>query len=158
MRIFIKFLIFITVLACIGPFMLKGPDGKALASIDKIHFPVLPLWSDIKNKTSRFFNRDSNQQKLKSGNLQVFKWVDKKGVTHYSDQNNSRYRSELTEIKPLNILPSQQLETPEKPVISDMPIGLTTIPLQSVSKLIDDTKQVKKLMEGRGNQIEKALY
>lgn len=158
MKIFIKLLIFITVLACIGPFMLKGPDGKALLSMDKIQFPELSFWADIKNKSSQFFYGDSDQQKLKTDNLHVYKWIDKKGVTHYSDQSDPQYKAEFTEVKQLNILPSQKMETPEKPATSNIPVGVTTIPLQDISKLIDDTKQVKKLMEGRGNQIEQALH
>jgi hypothetical protein len=149
MKIFIKFLIFITTLACIAPFLLKGPDGKQLLSIDAISFPALPSWTEIKNKSSRFLSWGESQQ-----NRQVYKWVDKKGVTHYSDKNDPRYSSTLTEIKPLNVLSAHK---PEKAEISDGSVGLTTVPLQNIPKLIDDTKQVKKMMEGREQQIEKAL-
>jgi hypothetical protein len=149
MKIFIKLLIFIIILACIAPFLLKGPDGKPLVSADAISLPTLPSWTEIKNKSSRFFNWGGSQQ-----NIQVYKWIDKKGVTHYSDKNDPRYSSTLTEIKPLNVLSTHKMEKAE---ISDGSVGLTTIPLQSRPKLIDDTKQVKKMMEGREQQIEKAL-
>ncbi len=151
MRIFIKCLIFLLVLACVSPFLLKGPDGKALIKIDKLNFPTVPSWAEVK---SNFFDDPLSNQP--SGNLRVYTWKDKQGVTHYSDQNDSQYKAELTEIKQLNIQPSLKQNNPDKPV-SGSSIGLTTIPLQDVSKLIDDTRNVKKLMEGRGRQIEEAL-
>jgi len=152
MKVFIKLLILITLIACIGPFFLKGPDGKALLNIEKIHFPRLPLWTEIKNKSRRFFGWDGIQP-----NLQVYKWVDEKGITHYSDQSDPHYKSKLTEIQPLNIVPTHKSKVPEKPEDSDVSIGLTTIPLQSIPRLINDTKQVKKMMEGREKQIEQVL-
>ena len=149
MKIFIKLLLFIILLACIGPFLLKGPDGKPLLSIDAIRFPAMPSWTEIKTKSGRLFSWGESQQ-----NLQVFKWVDKKGVTHYSDKNDPRYISTRTEIKPLNVL---SIPKRKKTEISDSSIGLTTVPLQNIPKLIDEAKQVKELMEGREQQIEKAL-
>jgi len=150
------------IIACAAPFLLKGPDGKALLSIDKIGFPAMPSFlSDIKSNSQKIISGNDQQQGLKSNDLHVYKWVDKKGVTHYSDQSNSKQPSKLTKIQHITILPAHKSESEpmkEKSAPSDMPISLTTIPLQDIPKLIDDTKEVKRMMEDRDNQIERALY
>jgi len=162
MKIFIKLLILMLIIACAAPFLLKGPDGKALLSIDKIGLPALPSFLvDIKSNSQQIFSGNGQQQTLKSNDLQVYKWVDKKGVTHYSDQSDSKHASQLTKIQHITILPAHKSESEpviEKSASSDMPISLTTIPLQDIPKLIDDTKEVKRMMEDRENQIERALY
>lgn len=155
MKIFIKLLFFIVILACAAPFLLKDPNGRPLLNIDKIPSLALPLLTDIKKKSVPLLTSKIDQKK--PIDLQVYKWVDKNGVTHYSDKNSPDYNSKLAEIKPLNIMPAQKLVVQENPVISDRSVGLTTIPMQDISKLMDDTKQVKEMMENRGSQIDRAL-
>ncbi len=157
MNIFIKFLLLIVILACAAPFFLKDPDGEALLSMDKIDFPSLPSLTDVKSKSSQLIDDTLNVQKLMPEKAQIYTWVDKKGVTHFSDKNDDRFSSKLVKIKPINTLPAHKSEIPEASETSDSPFAVTTIPLQEVSKLIDDTQQVKKLMENRENQIEQAL-
>lgn len=155
MKIFIKLLLFIVILACAAPFLLKDPNGRPLLDMDKIPSLALPSLTDIKKKSAPLLISKVNQKK--PIDLQVYKWVDKNGVTHYSDKNSPHYNSKLAEVKPLNIMPAQKLITQEKPIISNRPVGLTTIPMQDISKLMDDTKHVKEMMENRGSQIDRIL-
>jgi len=154
MKIFIKLLILIVILACGAPFYLKGPDGKALLDIDNFELPVLFL----RNKFEQILDHSRNSEDKKSTGLQVYKWVDKHGVTHYSDKSDISSKAKLAEIKPISILPLQKTRHKETINTSADSVGLTTIPLQQIPKLIDDTKQVKKVMEERNQQIESALY
>lgn len=153
MKIFIKLLILIVILACGAPFFLKGPDGKVLLDIENIKSPVLSIW----NSLEQTFESSINSEHKKSTELEVYKWVDKQGVTHYSDKNDNSSKAKLTEIKAISVLPLQKTRHQETINASDNSVGLTTIPLQNIPKLIDDTKQVKKVMEERNQQIERAL-
>ena len=157
MKIFIKLLLFIVILACAAPFLLKDPNGRPLLDMDKIPSLELPSLTDIKKKSAPLLTSKIDQKQ--PIDLQVYKWIDKNGVTHYSEKNSPHYNSKLAEIKPLNIVPAQELIIQEKPVISNRPVGagLTTIPMQDISKLMDDTKHVKEMMENRGSQIDRAL-
>ncbi len=152
MKLFIKLMIFIVFIACLGPFLLKGPDGESLLSIKNIRLPAVPSWSEFINKGNRMTNKGYQQS------LEVYKWVDKNGVTHYSDKDDSHHHSTRLTIQPINVL-SVSKPKPEATEIK-MPstgIGLTTIPLPEIPKLIEDARQVKKQMEGRDQQIESAL-
>ncbi len=151
MKIFIKFIVLLTVLACIGPFFLKGPDDRSLLSIEKLKLPAFISFVDIRKRFSGLGDKKQN--------VAVYKWVDEKGVTHYSDQNNTRFKGKLTKLRPLS---SISMSSPKVATVPSHNVrmtggGLTTIPLQSIPKLIDDARQVKKVMEGRGEQIERAL-
>ena len=145
MKIFIKLLILIIIVACAAPFFIKGPDGNRLFKMD------------IGTLNHDFFSQNTRHKALKNTDLKVFKWVDNKGVTHYSDQNDPQYNSQLSEIKPISTLSFQKQKKVEQPGKSEFSVGLTTVPLSKIPKLIDDSKQLKKVMEGRGRQIEQAL-
>ncbi len=150
MKIFIKLIVLLTVLACIGPFFLKGPDGRPLLSVEKLKLPDIIAFSDM----HKWFSAMGDKKQ----NVAVYKWVDDKGVTHYSDHNNARFKGKLTELKPLSTVPvpsTKVVSAPPKNV--EISAGLTTIPLKSIPKLIDDTRRVKEMMEGRGEQIDRAL-
>lgn len=97
MKIFIKLIVLLTVLACIGPFFLKGPDGRPLLSVEKLKLPDIIAFSDM----LKWFSAVGDKKQ----NVAVYKWVGDKGVTHYSDHNNARFKGKLTELKPLSTVP-----------------------------------------------------
>ena len=43
MKLFVKFMLFIVVAALAAPFVLKGPDGRPLMSLDKLRLPTVSL-------------------------------------------------------------------------------------------------------------------
>jgi len=154
MQILIKLLVIIVVLACVAPFFIKGPDGKTLFNFDTIHFT---LWEEIETLASKALSQTVDQEKPKSAGLQVYKWVDEQGLTHYSDKSESHNSHQLTKIKPISVLPFQKRIEQQKTISSGQSLGLTTIPLQKIPQLIDDAQQVKKIMEGRTQQIDRAI-
>lgn len=153
MKIFIKLLVLLLILACVAPFFIKGPDGRPLMSIDKLNPLSLSMPSFDAFKTKRHEKEAANKDSLR-----VFKWRDQRGVVHYSNRPGQEQRSELIEIKDITILPNQrqkqsfgtpagnrvQLNNNGNPIPSP-----TSVPLSEIPKLVEDAKQVERLVQER---------
>ena len=70
----IKIMIFVVILACLGPFFIKLPYGTPLMTIDDLT-GGLTLDSAI----------DSAADEIPTGPTTVYKWQDEDGVWHFSD-------------------------------------------------------------------------
>lgn len=159
MNIFIKLLVLLLILACAGPFFIKGPDGRPLMSIDKLKLPELSMPSfDISSVAP-----DADEQ---GDGLRVYKWRDEKGVVHYSDSPAQGRQSKLTAIKDITVLssePAKQTYTkqPEKTAPlnqNGVPVpGLTTVPIADIPQLVEDARQVKRLVEERKQRQDRIV-
>lgn len=153
MKLFIKLLILLLILACAAPFFLKGPNGRPLINLDKYKLPdlLIPSIDDFKNTLGLSSSDGNKATVVKKGAIQVYKWRDERGVVHYSDRQDSGQKAKLTQIKGITILPTNQTtqvpKLPEKNTVN-LP-GLTTVPLGEISKLIKDAKQVEQLLQDR---------
>jgi len=153
MKIFIKLLILLLILACASPFFIKGPNGTPLMSINQLKLPEfsMPSSNVLKEKIGLFKPSKTTTQKLSKGDIEVFKWRDENGVVHYSDRQDSHKKGKLTQIKGITILPTTA-ETQELKQKVNSRINLpssTTIPSGDISKLITDAKQVEQVLQQR---------
>ena len=162
MKVLIKLLFLFLILAGMGPFFIKGPKGRPLLTVDDMHFPSFPSFSEISSKAKPISQSGTSEQANDSNSLKAYKWKDENGIAHYSDQHNPRYNSQLTEIKDITILPVYQTDSEHQSNISDssrtseLP-GLTTIPLQQIPKLIEDAKQLSNLLEERKKRQDRII-
>ena len=150
MKIFIKLLVLLLILACASPFFIRGPNGKPLMSLNKLKFPELPSIASIKSKSDLFNSTENSSQAKNKGDIEVYKWRDEKGVVHYSDRQDRDKKGKLTEIKGISILSSAPASTVEHKEENglDLP-SPTTIPLANIPKLIEDAKKVEQVLQQR---------
>lgn len=87
MKLFVKFLLFLLVLAFAGQFVVKGPDGKPLMSLDKLFPGKGGSITSIANQAQSAISggATSTSSEPASGNSDtVYKWKDKNGVWQYT--------------------------------------------------------------------------
>ncbi len=180
-----KLLILVAILACIAPFLLKGPDGQPFLSTKDLKWPELskPKLPDVqkivdkakdilpeKGSFDTLGNLISGKKKVK-----IYKWKNKEGAWVFSDQPNPNGTYETMHINPAKDLihldvPQDPLEgeitqkdtsydiTKIKEKISSLPFP-STVPINEVPKMIKDAKKTKKELEnkykGLGHEINK---
>lgn len=105
MKIFVKLVLFLLVLALAAPFFLRGPDGGPLISFDDVQKTdggfgkgfekVEKLFSGLKSPYSDQSQEvlDRNPSQLDS--FQVYQWKDEHGKWHFSDERNPAGESEV---------------------------------------------------------------
>lgn len=144
MKLFIKLLMFLVVLALAAPFFMKKPDGSPMLTLQSIGLKsVVDKVDAVKHEVSV------------PKTAQVYRWQDEKGVWHYSDQaqttaaekhqvNISQNRLKHVDVAPQND-DEAQVETPQVPERAS---------LGDVPKLLKQVEQVKQAAEQRNRVLE----
>ena len=156
MKLFIKLVLFIVVLAVAAPYVMKGKDGKPLMEFN--------LSDTISSITNIFKAPSSIQEEVTSGGIpvtsdKVFKWKDENGRWHFSDKPVDGQQVSTHIIPKANILapvkiPGKEEEKEEPSATPGIPVPMTA---QNVPKLIDDAKNVQKLLNDRQSQLDKHM-
>ncbi|GAB1258628.1 hypothetical protein NBRC116494_31300 [Aurantivibrio plasticivorans] len=168
MKLYIKFLITVLVIGLAAPFFLTGPDGRPLMSVQKLGPDLAALPSTV----SRWWNGftgvldgglDSVEGVMgQDGGSAVYRWQDSNGQWQYSDlpPPSAADVEKVVVAQGQNVMDA--IEVPEKPAQTGasgpsvgVPLPLSISPGQ-VEQLVDDAKQVNKLMEER-NEVLKEL-
>ncbi len=164
MKIFVKLLMALVVLAVIAPFYLKDKQGMSLMSVNNIKMPNLSMpkipqemQSAVTGMTSQApvspEALDASQTKQQ---IKIHKWKDENGVWHFSstDDSASGIKSKVILLEPAK---NTFVATPPKqPVKEDVdptdPTNITPSPLLPFTHgkvAMDQAKQVKALLEQR---------
>ena len=128
MKLYVKFLLFAMVLAMMGPFLLKGDDGRPLVSFNDVFSDgdefsqgfekMFGLLKQFKQFGSSALNQppeDMAPQPSVEGKTKVHRWKDAEGVWQYSDANTSGGDSEVVYFDPdTNILQYNDLDELKK--------------------------------------------
>ncbi len=167
MKLFIKLMLFIVVVALAAPFIIKGPNGRPLMSLDRLHTPNVKL-PDF-GKAAEVLKADLGA----SGNTpakvaSVFKWQDEKGVWHFSDNEEEGHGARKITMDPnANVVHFSATEHSQPQSASmggssgDNHSGTSAAagfaPVGAITKLIDDSKNVAALQEEHVARQERAL-
>ena len=141
-------------IAFVGPMLLKKPDGSA--------FIESPLdWFSTNMTASQ--NNESSSITTQS----FYKWKGDDGIWHYSDQPPAGKNTETVTVNThANLIeglrPEKNKEQPiieqtPQPKIDSLPIALPmTVPIEKISKILEDANNIQQLMDNRNKQIEQA--
>jgi hypothetical protein len=100
MKLYIKLMIFLVILACVAPFVLKRHDGRPWMSVSDLKTPDITL-PDVKPIADHIANMTNKESDKRSPELAtVYKWKDKNGVWHFADKANPTSPGEAIEIDP----------------------------------------------------------
>jgi hypothetical protein len=142
-------------IAFAGPILLKKPDGSAF--IDS------PMDFLSTNSTGSKNNEPSNIT-----HQSFYKWQDDDGTWHYSDQPQAGKNIETVTvntntnlIQGLRREKSKELAVIEKKSESKieslaMPLPMT-VPIEKISKMLQNANNIQQLMDDRNQQIEQAI-
>ncbi len=98
MKLFIKLMIFLVVVACAAPFILKRDDARPWMSLSDLKTPdislpdVKPIADQISGLTDEISDKKSSEPDT------VYKWKDENGVWHFADNASTASTSEAIEI------------------------------------------------------------
>ncbi|MEO0366627.1 MAG: DUF4124 domain-containing protein [Pseudomonadota bacterium] len=161
MKLFVKLMVFIVVLALMGPFFLKGPDGRPLWELPT----RLPSLNEVSNAVV--------PDALEDPNVEVYRWQDENGQWHFGSTPpaSSRYetlqidtRTNAVAVEPPPTLESRDsdegavassaADQPDSPYVSDV----LPIPDPEVAKqLIEDARALQELTQQRTEEIDAIL-
>ncbi len=152
MKIFIKLLLLLVVLAIAGLFFIKKPDGTPWLSV-----------SDLTSKTTNVLKPIAPSTKSE----QVYRWQDEKGNWHFSDKPvDGVQQDQITVKQSQNRL--KQVDLPEgfgeqkkdqdktfDPTDNEgSGFPLTTAPLEKVPEMLDKIEDVQKKMDNRQKALD----
>jgi sporulation protein YlmC with PRC-barrel domain len=136
-------------IAFAGPMLMKKPDGTP--------FMEAPWQSSDSSNSAPSIN--SNQS--------FYKWQDEDGTWHYSDQPQVGKNIETVTVNiNTNLIQGLRIEKKEEKVIEkevkkpepespSIPLPMT-VPMEKVSKMLEDASNMQQVMDNRNKQIEQA--
>jgi hypothetical protein len=142
-------------IAFAGPMLLKKPDDSAF--IDS------PMNFLSTNSTGSKNNEPSNMTRQS-----FYKWQDDDGTWHYSDQPQARKNIETVTVNTnTNLIHGLRREknkelaviekkSESKTESSAMPLPMT-VPIEKISKMLQNDNNIQQLMDDRNQQIEQAI-
>lgn len=158
MRLFVKFMLLIVVIAMAGPFFLKGPDGRALWSIKETveaakALPGQALPNALPGLTPA------------SDAVQVYRWQDADGQWHYAGEPPAGIASESLVIdrrtNAIGTAPAAPAPTEEVAAAAETdPHAMHIAPLVplpdpvAVQELLEDIEALKATAEARASAID----
>jgi hypothetical protein len=142
-------------IAFAGPMLMKKSDGTP--------FIKSPLdWFSTSST-------GSHNNELSSSTTQSFyKWQDDDGTWHYSDKPPAEKNIETVTvntntnlIQGLRVVKKNEQSVIEKnlqPKVENSPMALPmTVPIEKISKILEDANNIQQLMDNRNKKIEQAM-
>lgn len=136
-------------IAFAGPMLMKKPDGT-------------PFMEGPWNSSS-----DTGHSSSVNASQSFYKWQDENGTWHYSDQPQVGKNIETVTVNTnANLIQSLKIEKKEEkelapevkkdqPDTPSIPLPMT-VPLEKISKMLDDANNMQQLMDDRKTQIDRA--
>ncbi|MBU0501504.1 MAG: DUF4124 domain-containing protein [Gammaproteobacteria bacterium] len=161
MRLLIKLLLTLLILAVILPFTPFMPGGKPLMQIGDLKWPrlVVPAAQDI---TDSLKSRPSAPS---SKNKTFFKWRDAQGNIHFSDKppKEKTAHLETIEVNPdANLIQGVRVPPPPQPQQTVQTTPQADIPSPyapgQIKRLFDEAHKIKQQAEKRNKQLEELNY
>lgn len=169
MSLGIKFFMVVMIFGIAGLFVLKKPDGTPWLSVSDFTPDTRAISDSAKSMTKTVTNTIKETAALPSSEAPsggVYRWKDANGQWRYSDKAPDNV-SENQQVETLQVsgdlnrdlVEEGSRRTPESSNqgsnnTADTSISPTSISPEKISKLIDDTKNVKKMMEERNSRLE----
>ena len=145
------------VIALTGPFFIKKPDGTPLWEFGAPSLPKLEVPGMDGVDAPNVMPNDAKQS--------FYKWQDEQGRWYYSDKPRTDGDVEVVTVDTkANVIPGmseEQLKSHRKtevlkpqsaPNVPSMPLPMT-VPLDKVSKMVDDAQGIQTLLEQRNEQM-----
>jgi len=142
---FIKLIIVIVILACIGPFFIEGPDGAPLMTLDDL----MPEESVVPAAPSE--------------PVTVYKWQDEDGIWQFSTEPVDR--ADVQEVVldgQVNTMPAPSVRQPAgtgnlDSGISALPDGMTSVAPDKLEEMVKTATELQDTVDSRKEDIDEAV-
>jgi len=162
-KIFLYLLSIIVIIALMGLFVIKKPDGQAWLSLDDLSFKTHEIENTVKSLTNKFSVAYDNYTKEDDSQLKIYRWKDNNGNWSYSDNPESAAHSEEVFLDPkaIVVLPAVELSTNTLPNSikkhdKATPSTESNVPSKVLS-IYKDANNVQNIMNDRQQTISKAI-
>lgn len=153
MKRFSYYAISILVIAAVGLFVIKQPNGKSVLSINDLEHAI----SDLKTLMPNDIDLPDINIK-KEGQVHVYMWVDEQGVTHYSDVPvEGAKQAELAQI---TVLPAEKVEWPKSQMSQHKTLKDNVTKesyFEQINNVKADAERVKQQLEVRTKKQQEVL-
>lgn len=153
MKRFSYFVFALLIIAVLGLFVIKLPNGDTVLSIDDLNYSVkrvkIMIPESIDLPSVNFTEEES---------VNVYMWVDEQGITHYSDVPVEGAKQ--AELPQATILPAEKVQWPESQVVqgkAQQENGSAKGYFEQMKDLKSDAEQAKKQLEMRTKQQQEVL-
>jgi hypothetical protein len=183
MKLFIKLMIFMVFMAMAGPFLLKGPDGKPLLTLQKLGVPSLSqLIARARNTIPSAITATDDPAhaaaRPASRANTFYKWQDANGVWQFTTEPPPQpiTYNEIHTDPQANIIQSLPKDTISKtlgfaapepvhnkpadgtqPAAAESGLTATTIPVSQIPQLIDDAKKAREVMDQHQQSLDEVI-
>ena len=164
MRFFVRLMALLLIAALVGPFFLRGPDGRPLATWDGVQHWFAAAGRNISSSFDFVWTKATRLVDDDAGKTPVYRWRDASGTWHFSDQRPEGVASEqiwvdgganVMDAPPIEKTPDPpkppaQTEAPNVPDVPTPPVPLPlSVPPDEVRQLIEDAKDARQQIEER---------
>ena len=156
MKLLIKLMLTLLVLAAALPFTPFMPGGKPLLSLGNLKWPKLEAPSLPALKPAGGTSSSNNQT--------FYKWHDAKGNLHFSDQPPKGHTAQLetVEVNPnTNLIPGVKAPPPQPQQKPAQEATATSLPSpyspDQIKRLFDEAHKIKQQSEQRNKQLEEIM-
>ena len=171
MALFIKILLLLIVVALAAPFVLTGPDGQPLMTLEDIQKPdALSNLVESISEVNWPFQGDEKSQPAtpKSGKRKVYSWRDEQGNVHYSNiapvdsasVKTIQVDSNTNVVKMAKPAEGQAATMPveEEHSQTDSKPGMISVYTpEGTQKLIDDARAVEDKLQERQQEFDRVI-
>ncbi|MEO1575091.1 MAG: DUF4124 domain-containing protein [Pseudomonadota bacterium] len=101
LKLFVRLMLLVLVLAIAGPVFLKGPDGRPMMTMDDVRVTLARTSNSMKMQWRRL--RGDVGQALgdeNAGKVEMYRWQDASGQWHYGDEVPEGITSETIYVDP----------------------------------------------------------
>jgi len=172
MKRFVLLMLALPVLAILLPFVIRGPDGRPLLTIDKIKAPQieLPGFSKLKGLFKKEKQSPKKKEPPADRATKMYKWKNADGVWCFSDKLNADGPYEVIHVKPRTKIVQadepeieEDMEDQETDSLSEDNEETSPVPLPGIApvfqgpRLIEQAKQLKKQVEKRNQEMDRLM-
>ncbi len=144
-------MILVVILACVGPFFVKGPDGQPLMTLED--------WMPANLAAAPTAVINAPPEKVT-----VYKWQDENGVWQFSNNPADAGSAESMELDGnINIIPAVQVETvsatpkPAAPSAAAIPAGMTSVSPEKIQQMMDTVNNLQQTVDQRKTDMDRAI-
>lgn len=154
MKLFVKLMLFVVILALAGPFFIKGPNGQPMWQVSEVRNSIVLGWDRLQR---RFAGTVDGAKQLPGmdSSVTVHRWQDETGQWHYTQNAPEGIVSDTLLIDPQTNLISLPALPEPPPVEPEANAPAAPTPVQGPIPSIEQTRQLIEDAQALQGQVDK---
>lgn len=160
LKLFVRLMLLVLVLAMAGPFFLKGPDGQPMLTVSDVKRTAANTGNSLKAQWRRMkgdVGRAAGNEN--AGKVKMFRWQDSAGQWHFSNEAPQGVAAEELYVDPdasrMDPIPVTRRSSRSESAAPAAPSGFVS-PLRA-KEVLDETAGVRDDLDARNEQMKRRL-